>query len=456
MSAISVPVEIMTHIFDMLDETPPESPHGVEKHREMSRALMALRLTCKDLEPIATRQLFRTFCFSACYDSWFKLGRIASNQKFAMHLQTLAFDNRNNFTFSYELMVKAFDSAGPQPLDLAFFPNLKVIKAGTEWVLSKKGRSKVQIPLGQCTIHPSSFSTHMPAVWSVLEGLAYTPFYDFTLTSLSCKLGEDHWPYTSSLPFNGLRSLRLHYDGAYSNPDDLRADIDLLSRLHDLPNLENFHLDQYFLGRCDASWWRLEFMTNVLEQLATKKWPKLRRLDLRYLATTVEDLKAFLAPHARMLETFDLYSGLVCARVTPEEEMQRVFLPHWIRTVICRKGTGGAPFKHIGGQPEGSFEADDWEDDVEDELSAQEDEHFFDEDAYSETEHSTDGHSGHENFDGEPEIEHSGDGHSTHEHSDIEHHSGHGQSGHEHSEIGHHSGDGHSDHENCDIGRPEV
>lgn len=68
-------------------------------------------------------------------------------------------------------------------------------------------------------------------------------------------------------------------------------------------------------------------MTNVLKQLAAKKWPRLRRLDLRYLVTTVEDLKALLAPHARMLETFDLYSGLVCVRATPEEEMQRVFLP---------------------------------------------------------------------------------------------------------------------------------
>lgn len=391
MSRVSLPVETMTHIFDLLDESSPETPHDVEKHREMSRSLMALRLTCKKLEAIATRQLFRTFCFSASSESWLKLGRIASNQKFGMYLQTLALDSRNNFTFGFELMIKAyFGSAGPQSLDLSQFPNLKVLKAGNEWVLSKKWGSKVQIPFGHCTINPFSFSTHMPAVWSVLEGLADITHYDFTLTSLSCKLGEDHWPSTLSVDFSGLKSLRLHYDGAYSNTDDLKADRDLLASLIDLPNLEEFHLDQYFHGRCDASWWRLEFMTNVLEQLAKKKWPRLRRLELRYVATTVGDFKAFLKPQAPLLKTFDLYSGLVCARATAEEEMQRFFLPHWIRTVICRKGGSGVVFRHVGGQPEGSYEADDLEDNAEDE-------HFYDEDAHSEIEHFSD-QDAYENF----------------------------------------------------------
>lgn len=367
MSPESVPVETIIHIFDLLDESDAEKPHDVQRHREMCRALMALRLTCKELEEIAARQLFRTFCFSACWESWLKLENIASNQKFGMHLQTLALDNRNQFTLSYEMRAKVgFNSAGPLPLDLSRFPNLRVVKAGDKWLLLKKARSKVEIPLGHCGINPRSFTTYMPAVWSVLNGLADITHYDFRLTSLTCKLGEDRWPSMLRVDFSGLRSLRLYFDGAYSNPDDLRADIALLAKLQDLPNLENFHLDQYFHGRCDASWWRLEFMTNVLQVLARKKWPRLRRLDLRYLASTVEDLKAFLAPHARMLETFDLYSGLVCARVTPEEEMQRVFLPHWIRTVICRKGGGGAAFEHVGGQPERSYETENWEDDFED------------------------------------------------------------------------------------------
>lgn len=385
MSPRFVPVETITHIFDLLDESDAEKPHEVEKHREMCRALMALRLTCKELEEIATRQLFRTFCFSSCSESWLKLEKIASNQKFGMHLQTLALDNRNDFTFSYELVADvAYDSPGPPSLDLSLFPNLKVVKAGDDWLLSKNRRSNVQIPLGHCGIHPMSFSTYMPAVWNVLDGLADLTRYDFKLTSLSCKLGEDRWPSRLRVNFSSLKSLRLYFDGAYSTPDDLRADTALLARLQDLPNLEHFHLDQYFHGRCDASWWRLEFMTNVLEQLAAKKWPRLRRLDLRYLATTVADLKAFLAPHARMLETLDLYSGLVCARVTPEEEMQRVFLPHWIRTVICRKASRGAAFKHIGGQPEGSYHAEDWEDDVEDEHSSSEEEEEEEEDEHSE------------------------------------------------------------------------
>lgn len=390
----SVPVETMTHIFELLDEADAKKGHDVEKHREMCRALMALRLTCKELEEVATRQLFRTFCFSGCSESWLKLEKIAFNQKFGVHLQTLVLDNRNDFTFSYELLAKvAFNLPGPRSVDLSLFPNLKVVKAGDDWLLSKRERSNVRIPLGHCGINPMSYSTYMPAVWSLLDGLTDITRYDFELSSLSCKLGEDRWPSTLRIDFSGLRSLRLYFDGAYSNPDDLRADTALLAKLQDLPNLEYFHLDQYFNGRCDASWWRLEFMTNVLEQLATKKWPRLRRLDLRYLATTVDDLKVFLAPHARMLESFDLYSGLVCARVTPEEEMQRVFLPHWIRTVICRMGSGGAAFQHVGGQPEGSYEAEDWEDDVEDDHSEDEDDHSEDEGEHSSEEHE---HSGDE------------------------------------------------------------
>lgn len=71
-------------------------------------------------------------------------------------------------------------------------------KARTEWVLSKTARSKVQIPLGHCIINPYSFFTHMPAIWSVFESLARFNLYDFTLTSLSCKLGEDYWPFKLS------------------------------------------------------------------------------------------------------------------------------------------------------------------------------------------------------------------------------------------------------------------
>lgn len=52
MSPEAIPVETITRIFDLLDESDAKTPHDVEKHREMCRALMALRLTCKELEAI--------------------------------------------------------------------------------------------------------------------------------------------------------------------------------------------------------------------------------------------------------------------------------------------------------------------------------------------------------------------------------------------------------------------
>lgn len=60
-------------IFHLFDESGPRKPYDFRKHREMYKPLMALRLTCKELESIASRQLFRTFCLSPSLESWAKL-----------------------------------------------------------------------------------------------------------------------------------------------------------------------------------------------------------------------------------------------------------------------------------------------------------------------------------------------------------------------------------------------
>lgn len=151
------------------------------------------------------------------------------------------------------------------------------------------------------------------------------------------------------------------------------ADISLLAKLQHLPHLEEFHLDQFYnhaltdptwlLMRSttnmltDPDWFLMRSATNVLEKLSAKYWPRLRRLDLRFLTITVADFKAFVEPHAGKLKAFHMHGGLKCPKVSPEELVQRYYLPHWIRTVILPQGEG-ATFIHFLGLPGGSCEAE--------------------------------------------------------------------------------------------------
>lgn len=161
---VSLPIEIITHIFDLLDESGPRKPYDFEKHRKMCKKLMALRLTCKELEEIAKRQLFRTFYLLPSLKSWVKLHTIANSRKFQGHLKILALERLNASSEStYKLMVKnvsktslplgddnsRFDAWDrsiyemrnkippetplPFSLDLALLPNLKVLRAEDKW-----------------------------------------------------------------------------------------------------------------------------------------------------------------------------------------------------------------------------------------------------------------------------------------------------------------------------------
>lgn len=90
MSFTSLPIEIITQTFDLLDESEPEKPYQVVKRKEVRKTPMALRLTCRAFGEVATRPLFRTFCLSPSWESWKKLDRIAANKKLRAHIQIMA------------------------------------------------------------------------------------------------------------------------------------------------------------------------------------------------------------------------------------------------------------------------------------------------------------------------------------------------------------------------------
>lgn len=215
----SLPIETITHIFDLLDESEPRKPCDLREHREMCKTLMALRLTCKELEEIATRQLFRTFCLSPSLDSWLKLHTIANSRKFQGHLEILALERQNdpeNFLSrnqsAYEPMAEKISKTSfplgddhsrfsswdrsiyeilnkippetplPFSLDLALFPNLKVLKAEDKWVLTKTPRSNVKIQPGCCQIRVFSFFRRPSTVWDIFSGLPEILRYDFQIS----------------------------------------------------------------------------------------------------------------------------------------------------------------------------------------------------------------------------------------------------------------------------------
>lgn len=385
MSFISLPIEIIIQIFDLLDESEPSKPYDFRRHREMCKTLMALRLTCKELEEIAIRQLFRTFCLSPSLESWIKLHTIANSQKLQVYLQILALERQKDpdkmiswNKSTYELMIKTiskiplpsmddhsrfnawersmYEIMGkispktplPFTLDLALLSNLKVLKAEDRWVITKKPQSIIKIEPGYCEISAICFFRRSPTIWSVFNGLEEILRYGFQISWVNCKLGDNGpWESLLRMDLSSLKSLRLYPEIIHGNNVwDARADEKLLAKLHHLPSLEEFYLYQDFCGRSDANRPMLETVTNVLKQLTAKDWPRLRHLDLRYLVTTVEDFQTFVAPHAATLQTFQMYGGLVSSQVTSKEKMQRFHLLRWIRSVICPKG-GGAKFEHL-------------------------------------------------------------------------------------------------------------
>lgn len=382
MPIIFLPIEIITQIIDLIDKSRSTEPHNAKMHREMCKTLMALRLSCKDLEAIATRKLFQIFCLSPSLQSWVKLHLIAKCQRLRVNLQILALercDNEDNkpiiwdsSTFkqmaqslsqmpfpsvyahsqisfwpvhTYAMKLKDSSEATlPWILDLSLLPNLKVLKAEDKWVISKKSPSNTQIPQGVCKIHALSFFRYGPTIWDMFLRLTEITKYGFQISSLNCKLSDvGPWGYLLEMDLTSLKSLRLYFEKIYRNHAwDIRADKVLLTKLKNLPNLEEFYLDQNFPDRSDPESWMLDTMTNVLKQLAGEKtWPRLRLLDLRYAATTVADFQAFVAPHVGKLQTLRLHGGFVCARVTPEEKRRRYYLPEWIQAVICPQDPKG-------------------------------------------------------------------------------------------------------------------
>lgn len=394
MSLTSLPIEIIAHIFNLLDESKPKKSHQAVKHKEMCKTLAAIRLTCKELEEIARRPLFRTFCLSPSLESWKKLLSISASEKLRVHLQILAFEDyhdrsnsncsrdwHNNTLRNPQGMKAAIKSPGLSFLDLSLLSNLKVLKAKDSWLITKKPRSNIEIPWGHCRIHAEFYcmASEQPIFWDLLTRLLEITRYDFEISSLNCRLGPaGPWQTLLNLDFSGLKYLRLYYqDNYWSNPHDLPVDLKILERLQNLPKLEEFRLDQSYdsippnartlmvgNGRgmgvfifpyrhYGTPLLTIQSTTNVLQNLRDKNWPRLRHLDLRSLNTTVADFQAFVKPHAGSLKSFQLRNKLCCADVTAEEELRRHELPHWIRTVVFPRG-GGSRVKILG-QAEGCW-----------------------------------------------------------------------------------------------------
>lgn len=347
MSLARIPIELITEIFDLFDESNVEMPFKIDRHRKTCKILMALRLTCKKLEGVATRQLFRTFYISQSRRSWLNTHSFAANQELRQYLQTLVFDGQDDDLASYW---QKYNDAERSPklrfLSFSLFPNLKVFKLGDTWMLRKKARSSVEIPLGRCGIRLTGRGTTITHFDEMAR-------YDFRLVSISHSL----WLSTKSLDLSSLKSLRLSFYPVRWFQVHLENDLD---NLKNLPNLEEFHMNQYFPHRCDDNP-NLHSMANVLEVLASGgNWPRLRHLDLRYLFAEVDHLKTFVAllAAAGALKTLEIHGDLICAHVTPEEKQKRVELPHWIKTVICAPNGGVETFKHVMGPPEEWHEAE--------------------------------------------------------------------------------------------------
>ena len=347
---------MIIQIADFLDFSDPHKPIEYDKHRETMRAVMALRLTCKLFAEIAFPHLFRTYCLLPSELSWFKLGAIATSDRLRGYLETLALEKHNEGTQRYKERMRAIsDDVRYRIIDLSLIPKLKVLKAEDKWLVTKKAKSKIEIPRGQYTIHAVSFTMHHKAIWSVLSNLTKPSSQDFEFVSLNCPMGlNGPWRSLLNMDFSRLRYLRLTTIGVNANLFllNLPPDIALVQRFRNLPNLEEFHLNQFFVGREEEDS-TVNFTANVLQILQKKNWPRLRHLDLRFLTTTVADLWTFVAPHEGKLAHFQMHSGLVCTNVTEEEREQRYILPHWIRTIICPRG-GGTTFEHYGVSP-GTF-----------------------------------------------------------------------------------------------------
>lgn len=226
----------------------------------------------------------------------------------------------------------------------------------------------------------------------MLAWLVGITHYDFEISSLNCELGRSGpLECLSTFDFGGLKYLRLYFENNYlRNPYGFFMDLKVLERLQNLPNLENFLLDEsyrsdsssiiraliHILGSRPASRPEIELIlsnpryiprsllkihstTNVLQKLRDKQWPRLRHLDLPSLNTTVAGFQAFTKPHAGSLKSFQFYNQLRCANEKVEEEKQRRELMHWIQTVLCPQG-GGTKVKLVN-QVEGYYGDEYWE-----------------------------------------------------------------------------------------------
>lgn len=218
---------------------------------------MALRLTCREFEEIASRPLFRTFSLWPSLESWKKFFSIGASEKVRVHVQIIAFEEypdlsdfncerdwHDNNLRNRQGMITAMTSPDLSFLDLSLLSNLRVLKAKDSWLITKRPQSNIKIPWGKCRIHAAYYCTAIkqPVFWDVLTYLERITRYDFEISSLNCDLGQSSpWRSLLHLDFSGLKYLRLYFQDSYlSNPHDLPMALQILERLQNLPNLRIF------------------------------------------------------------------------------------------------------------------------------------------------------------------------------------------------------------------------
>lgn len=146
-------------------------------------------------------------------------------------------------------------------------------------MIRKKNRGNVQIPFGR-------FGIYLTRDGCLMEGFDDIERYGFSLASVNTEFSDSFWWRIKSADLRDLKFLKLSFENFDSYELSLDADLEHLTQL---PNVEEFYLDQFFPGRSDDSR-EIGEMTNLLKLLANaRNWPRLHHLDLRYLITEVED-----------------------------------------------------------------------------------------------------------------------------------------------------------------------
>lgn len=318
MSLASLPDELISHICENMggvEEADP--PNRSLKLKERAKPLMALRLTSKRIDGIASRQLFR-YLVLAPKDpqSWMKVWSI-SRRWMATHVRHLYLEMRERAEDDPTLREKidrlALTNLLMTMIDLSLFDNLKSLECNVWHVVRV---CSIKIPRNICGFSLGRDDGQFNLWQDFASTLGNITQYGFEFRSLTLNLYY-HMQWILALGLNDISNityLELQFD-ARMTPLAIRSYNRLLPKIQYLPNLKKFKLDHHCHRHPENI---LRFLPNIVGLLHPSKryWPSLRHLELRNLVLgRFSDLENFLSPYqGRYLTTVHI-SGLVfCTR----------------------------------------------------------------------------------------------------------------------------------------------